>query len=253
MTRSTMKSKSLSVATNGGATWSRPSDIRAAAQPCASSSRLRSGATAHRPLQPARQRLAGRGVAQLERQPQPDPPDVGDERVVAEPRQARLELGAAALGDLVHPLGLVDLERPGAGRGARAVPAVALDRRRRDVVAERLVDVLADDHRRDRRVARADGLGRDEHVGRDAPALDAPEPAGPAAAGQRLVGDHQDAVLVADLADPRPVVAVRDRELHDRDGLADERGDGLRALHLDRGPERLRRDRGRPPRSAARC
>jgi hypothetical protein len=69
-------------------------------------------------------------------------------------------------------------------------------------------------------LARADGLGRHQHVRHDVPCFDAPEAAGAAAAGQRLVGDHQDAVFVADLADPGPVVGAGNRELHDRDRFA---------------------------------
>ena len=119
--------------------------------------------------------------------------------------------------------------------------AVALDRGRCRGVAKGFVDVLPDDHRRDRRVAPAERLRDDHDVGHDVPVLDRPHLSAPAAARDCLVDDQEDAVLVADLADARPVVRIRDPELRDRDGLADHGRDRVRPLHLDRRPDRLRR------------
>ena len=77
-------------------------------------------------------------------------------------------------------------------------------------------------------------------------ALDAEVVAEAAPGADHLVGDQQDVVLVADLADALPVAVLRHeaaaRVLH---RLEDHRGDRLRALELDhvldlvRGPERV--------------
>ena len=74
------------------------------------------------------------------------------------------------------------------------------------------------DHRAERH-ARGDALGRQQDVRLDAPVLDRPHLAGPAGARLDLVGDQQDPVLVADLAQ-----ALEEAVL----------GDDVAALALDR-------------------
>ena len=70
---------------------------------------------------------------------------------------------------------------------------------------ERLGDPLADDHATERDVAGVDTLGEGDEVGGDAPAIDGEPLAAPTEAGHHLVGDHHDAVLVAQRPDPGEV------------------------------------------------
>ena len=57
---------------------------------------------------------------------------------------------------------------------------------------------------------------------------------GPPEAGHDLVGDHEDAVAIADLADALEVTVRRDEDaVRADDRLEEDRGDGLRALVAD--------------------
>ena len=106
------------------------------------------------------------------------------------------------------------------------------------------VDVRLGDRRRNgfgredagqRGVTAGHPLARDEDVRRAGPVLVAEGASGAAEAGHDLVGDQQDVVAIADLADSRPVPFGRDEgaaaRTHDR--LAHERGNRVRALGLD--------------------
>jgi hypothetical protein len=100
--------------------------------------------------------------------------------------------------------------------------------------AERLEEPVADDHQPERGIAGGDALGRRDDVGDVAEVVAGEHRADPAEGADRLVGDEQDVVLVADLADPLEVAGGR-REaaagvLH---RLEEDRGDRLRALELD--------------------
>ena len=106
---------------------------------------------------------------------------------------------------------------------------------RRGAVLERLEEPVAGDHRADRRVARGHALGAGDDVGLVAELGGAEHLPHPPEGADDLVGDQQDVVLVADLADPLEV-AGRGREaaagvLH---RLEEDRGDGVGALELDR-------------------
>ena len=83
---------------------------------------------------------------------------------------------------------------------------------------QRLEQLGPGDHRAERH-ARRDALGGQQDVRLDAPVLDRPHLAGPAGARLDLVGDEQDAVLVADSAQ-----ALEEAVL----------GDDVAALALDR-------------------
>ena len=54
-----------------------------------------------------------------------------------------------------------------------------------------------------------DRLGELDHVGLDAPVVQGEELPGAAEAGDDLVGDEEDVVLIADLANARKVVGLR--------------------------------------------
>ena len=75
--------------------------------------------------------------------------------------------------------------------------------------------------------ARGDALGEGDHVGHDAVALGGEGIAQAAEAGDHLVEDQQDAVLVADRAQPLEIALGR-RQHAGRGGerLDDHRGDG---------------------------
>ena len=114
-------------------------------------------------------------------------------------------------------------------------------------VQERLGDVVARDHRAERRVGRADALGGRDDVRLVAVAFAAEPVAETPPRADHLVGDQQHAVAVADLAHALEVAVLRHEAaaavLH---RLEDHRGDGLRALELDRLLDRI----GRPQRVA---
>ena len=105
-------------------------------------------------------------------------------------------------------------------------------------------DRFAGDERADRH-ARRDALGGGDDVRLDAGLLDRPPRAGASHAGLDLVGDQQDAVLVADVAQPlqesrrgREVAALAlDRLDHDRRHIArrDEAPEDRAAQHLELG------------------
>lgn len=103
---------------------------------------------------------------------------------------------------------------------------------------EALVDPLRGKRRRERHVAVRQTLPQAEEVGRDALLLAGEHRPGPAEAGRDLVGDEEDVVGVAELANP-PQVAGRLHEnaagpLHER--LDDDRGD-LLAVLVEHRPE----------------
>ena len=78
------------------------------------------------------------------------------------------------------------------------------------LVHQGLGDAVADQHAAERQVAAVDALGEGHEIGLDAVVLRAEPLAEPAEAGDHLVGDQQDAVLVADALDLRPVGVRRD-------------------------------------------
>ena len=91
------------------------------------------------------------------------------------------------------------------------------------------------DRRRHGDVGARDRLGRGDHVGLDAVVLQREPGARTAEAGDDLVVDQQDVVLVAEFAQPREVAVGGDvypaGALH---GLGDDRRDGVGALVLNR-------------------
>src|SRR6185369_16896237 len=79
-------------------------------------------------------------------------------------------------------------------------------------------------------VGAREALGHRDEVGLDAPVVDGEPLPGPPEAGHDLVGDEQDAVPVADLAQALHVAVGRDEDpVGAHDGLDDDRGDRLRA------------------------
>ena len=110
------------------------------------------------------------------------------------------------------------------------------------VGVERGEDAVGGDHGAHRRVGGGEALrGRDD-VGLVAVAPGAEPVAEPAPGADDLVGDQQDAVLVADLADLLEVALGREEAAaRVLDGLEDHAGDGLRALPLDPLADRLGR------------
>ena len=101
-------------------------------------------------------------------------------------------------------------------------------------VHEGVVDALAADHAAHRHDAGGHALGEGDHVGDDAVALGGEGVAEPAEAGDDLVEDQQDAVLVADRAQPLQI-ALRRRQHRGRAGhrLDDDGGDGGVAVQRD--------------------
>ena len=99
---------------------------------------------------------------------------------------------------------------------------------------ERLVDRVVDDHAAERDVTGVDALRERDQVRRDAPVVDGEPLAAAAEAGHDLVGDHHDAELVAQPANPGEVARRRHQDAVGADHrLQDDRGDRRRALERD--------------------
>jgi len=101
-------------------------------------------------------------------------------------------------------------------------------------IGHRLVDLVADVQRGHRHVGRGQHLGHGDHVGLEVEHLRAERLAEPPEAGDHLVGDQQDVVLLQDGLDPGEVAGRRHHHaagaLH---RLRDEGGHRLRPLALD--------------------
>ena len=93
---------------------------------------------------------------------------------------------------------------------------------------------LAHDHAAHRHRARGDALGEGDHVGHHAVALGGEGVAEPAEAGDDLVEDQQDAVLVADRAQPLQIALGRRQHAgRARHRLDDDGGDGRGVVQRD--------------------
>ena len=178
-----------------------------------------------------REARAGRVAHQLQRPEEAGAAHVADDRharldALEQLAEHRLELAHV----LEHALALEDLDVAQRDRGRHRVPG------ERDAVhqhpalfVQRLGDLVADDHGAHRRVGGRDALGARDQVRRDAvarggePLADAPE------AGDDLVGDQRDAVLVAQRAQPGPVAVGRHEAAAGvLDRLGDQHRHGLR-------------------------
>ena len=183
-----------------------------------------------------RDRLPGLLVGdELDGPEDPEPADLADAGVLggdllqSGPDRLRAE-GAHVLEDA---LVLEDLHRGDRGGAGKRVAGVG-EPAGVGTVVEGGGDLRGDDDAAERHVAGVDPLREGDEVGDDAPPVDGEPLAAPAEAGHDLVGDHDDAVLVADLADPGEVaVRGRDHPVGADDGLQDDRSDVLRALGGD--------------------
>ena len=140
-------------------------------------------------------RLGVLGGVELDAEHQAQAADVGDEAV--EPADQRPQAGErllAARGGVRDEPALEQVDRRERGRAGDGVAAI---RRAVGAGTPALEQLRAGDERAERHAGR-DALGRQQDVGLDAPVLDRPHLAGAAGAGLDLVGDEQDAVLVAD-------------------------------------------------------
>ena len=93
------------------------------------------------------------------------------------------------------------------------------------------MNLAAGEHRAHRHGAVGDALGRRHQIGRDAEIIGGERRAEPAEAGDDFVEDQEDAVLVAQLAQPLQI-ALRRRQHAGRAGdrLDDDGGDGFGAM-----------------------
>ena len=97
-----------------------------------------------------------------------------------------------------------------------------------------LLDRLRDHDAAERQIARRDALGEGDDVGQHVPVLEREPLAGPAEAGDDLVGDEEHVVLVADLPHQREVVVGRvEHAAPAVDRLGDEGGHRVRTLAHD--------------------
>src|SRR3954466_8949628 len=160
---------------------------------------------------------------------------VADDLDVAQRLEHRAEVCLVLADVLEQALALEDVEVRHRDGGAHRVPAP------RDPVSEgvrpleeRLDDAVGRDDRAHRRVGAREALGRRDDVGLVAVLLGAEVVAEAAERADDLVGDHQDVVLVADLANALEVaLGRREAAAGVLDRLHDHGGDRLGALELD--------------------
>src|SRR4051794_19521684 len=161
--------------------------------------------------------------------------DVAHDLDVAQRLEHRPEVGLVLADVLEQALALEDVEVGERDRGAHRVPAP------RDAVGEgvraleeRLHDAVAGDDGAHRGVRARQALGRRDHVGEVVVLLGAEHVAEPAVGADDLVGDQQDVVLVADLADALEVaLGRREAAAGVLDRLHDDGRDRVGALELD--------------------
>src|SRR4051794_23714005 len=174
---------------------------------------------------------------------------VADERDVAQAVEHAAQPGLVLADVLEDALLLEDRDVGQRDPAAHRVPGEreAVDERVR-ALEERLGDPVGDDRGSHRRVGRRQALGRRDDVGLIVEAL-GPEPlAEPAERADDLVGDEQDVVLVADLADALEVALGRREAAAGVLGRLEEHGrDGVGALEADALVDRLRQGLGAEP------
>ena len=101
-------------------------------------------------------------------------------------------------------------------------------------VLKMLRDVMAHADRAQREIAGSQSLGHAEQIGNNLPVIDGEPLAGAAEARHDFVGDHQDAVLVAELAHAFEIsIGRNENAVGAGHRLEDEGGDGLRAFELN--------------------
>ena len=156
-----------------------------------------------------------------------------------------LEAGPHRLADRGRPLDQAFvLDHVEHGERGRDRNRVADERAADTAGGGRVHDLRPAEHAGEREPHR-DRLGDGDQVGLDAEVLDREEPAGPCEAALHLVADEDDAVLVADLAEPFDELARRgDEAALALDGLEDDRGD---VLGGDERRERPAQARPAPP------
>ena len=149
--------------------------------------------------------------------------------------QLRADHGVAELARVfVDPFVLEDPDRRDRRRARERMAGIG-EAARIGRARERSGDRSRDDHAAERHVTGVDALGERDEVGGDAPPVDREPLAAPAEAGHHLVGDHHDAVLVADRAHAREVTVGRDEDAVGADDrLEDDRRDVVRPFeHQD--------------------
>ena len=107
------------------------------------------------------------------------------------------EHGFADLRGVLHDAVLVHSGDRGQRRGTRQRVAGVGQSTRKDSVVERCCDLIGDDHAAQRHVSGVRALGKNDQVGIDAPVVEGEPRAGAAEPGHHLIGDVDDAVLVA--------------------------------------------------------
>ena len=136
-------------------------------------------------------------------------------------------------GALDEPVLLVDRDRGDRRRAADRVDVVRQPAGERPV-GEDVRDRAAHHDRAERQVGRRQALRHRQQVGHDVPVVDREPAAGAPEAAHDLVGDQEDAVAVADLADALEVAVGRDEDpVRADDRLEDEGRDRVRALEHD--------------------
>ena len=188
--------------------------------------------------------LRGTVAHQLDATEQSQPSNVADDGMVARESRERLQEVLAGRGGVFHQLLRLDdldaLERNGGRdrmpREGEDVPEVGV--RAREAVGNR----GGGRDRANRHVSAAQSARHRHDIRLDAPMVDPEHLARPAQTRRHLVGDQHDTVLVAYLAEHRPVVGARHHPVvrhrfrdqrRDRTWLVelDELLDGLRASH----------------------
>src|SRR5580658_664270 len=133
-------------------------------------------------------------------------------------------------------------QRRGASHGMTVVGKPSVE----NFVLKMLRNVMPHSDRAQRKIAGRQSLGHAKQIGHHLPVIDGKPRTSPSKARHHFISDHQDAMLVADLAQPLKISIRRNQNtVGSRHRLENERGDGLRTLKLnglfDHGERRLSR------------
>ncbi len=173
------------------------------------------------------------GVAarlELHRAEQAEVPAVDHVRQALERVHAVLEVAGKHGSFVEQAFFFVRIESRNPRRAGERMPGIGVTVEELDARAlgahESVVDRVLHDHATERHRARGDALGEGDQVGLDAKVLRGERRAEPAPAGDHLVEHQQDAVLRADVAQPREIALRRHQHpARGRDRVDHHRGD----------------------------
>jgi hypothetical protein len=202
--------------------------------PCSRKKRPRAAISSEVPLNGAR------GWRVLRLRMSSTMPNRSDRPHRAHRRMLRLQLRSQFFQHRAHFFRIVDQpiffihanrrQRRRASHGMTVVSQPAVE----DLVLKMLRDVMAHADRSEREIAGRQSLGHANQIGYYLPVIDREPLTGSSEASHHFIGDHQDSVLVAELAHASEIsIGWNENAVGSSHGLKNESGDRLRPFELD--------------------